>query len=304
MPPPDDASPLDHLLFRQHDVVSYRQAVRHLSRATLRHRVDSGRWQRPLRSVYVARPGDLSLPQQRWVAVLATGGVLAGFSALEALGLQGYRKPFTQILITAERRIRAPSNVQVRRTRRLHDVDVLANRAPPATAAARSIIDAAQWAHSDDEAVAVVAAGFQQRLVGGDDVRQALRRAAPMRRGTLIAEVAAAAAGGSASISEVEFLRLCRRNGLPEPSRQVVRLDARGRKRYRDALFEEYQVHVEIDGSQHMESRAWNADMLQHNEIAIAGGRLLRFAAWQVRHRPGDVIAQLRAALVAGGWRP
>ena len=83
-----------------------------------------------------------------------------------------------------------------------------------------------------------------------------------------------------------------------------MRYDAEGRKRYRDAFFEEYGVHVEIDGGQHMEIRAWTADMRQHNEIAISGVRLLRFSGWLLRRRPAEVVAQLRAALIAGGWRP
>jgi len=31
---------------------------------------------------------------------------------------------------------------------------------------------------------------------------------------------------------------------------------------------------------------------------------VLRFPAWLVREDPGQVIAQVRSALVAAGWRP
>jgi hypothetical protein len=44
--------------------------------------------------------------------------------------------------------------------------------------------------------------------------------------------------------------------------------------------------------------------MRQHNEIIIAGERLLRFSSWMIRHRPDEVVGQIRAALVAAGWRP
>jgi very-short-patch-repair endonuclease len=84
----------------------------------------------------------------------------------------------------------------------------------------------------------------------------------------------------------------------------VIRRDERGRRRYRDVYFDEWRLHVEIDGGQHMEVRAWSADMRQHNEIIIAGERLLRFSSWMVRHRPNEVLAQLRAGLWAAGWRP
>ncbi|MEV4508636.1 hypothetical protein AB0K00_06720 [Dactylosporangium sp. NPDC049525] len=304
-PPSHDADPLDHLLFRQHNVISRRQALRHLTRNTLYHRVASGRWQQPVRSIFVAHTGPIGVPQQRWIGVLASRGPLAAFSALEVLGLKGYRKPYTEILITARRRVTlTPPDTVIRRTAYLPTEDVLTGGLPPSTVAARSLVDAAQWARDDAEATAVVAAAFQQRLVTGDEVLAVLGRLQGVRREALIRQTVEDARGGSHSISEVQFLQLCRRNGLPDPTRQVVRRDERGRKRYRDALFEEYGIHVEIDGAQHMEVRAWSADMVQHNEIAITGDRLLRFTAWQVRRDPETVVRQLRAALLAAGWRP
>jgi hypothetical protein len=302
--PPRGDDPLEHLLFRQHQVVSRDQALRHLSANALHHRVRSGRWQHPHRCVYVAMSGPLGVPQRRWIAVLATRGTLAGFSALEAAGLRGYPKPYTEVLIPSSRRVRAPADTVVRRTRHLPVADAAIGSLPGSTTVARALVDAGQWARDDAEAVAVVAAGFQQRLVAGDDVHSVLARMRGVRRERLIREAAEAARGGSESISEIEFLRLCARNGLPEPSRQVVRRDGQGRRRYRDALFEPYAVHVEVDGSQHMEVRAWGEDMRQHNDIAIAGERLLRFTAWQVRHTPADVAMQIRAALTAAGWHP
>ncbi|MET7418315.1 DUF559 domain-containing protein [Dactylosporangium sp. NPDC005555] len=304
-PPPDDADPLDHLLFRQHHVISRRQALRHLTRNALYYRVAAGRWQQPVRSIFVAHTGPIGIPQQRWIGVLATRGPLAAFSALEILGLKGYRKPYTEILITAKRRVTlVPPDTVIRRTAYLPTGDVLTAGLPPATVAARSLVDAAQWARDDAEATAVIAAAFQQRLVLSGEVLAVLGRLRGVRREALIRQTVDDARGGSHSISEVQFLQLCRRNGLPDPSRQVVRNDSRGRKRYRDALFQEWGVHVEIDGAQHMEVRAWSADMTQHNEIAISGDRLLRFTAWQIRRDPDTVVRQLRAALRAAGWSP
>jgi hypothetical protein len=37
--------------------------------------------------------------------------------------------------------------------------------------------------------------------------------------------------------------------------------------------------------------------------VGIAGVRLLCFTAWMVRHQPVTVAAQIRAALLAAGWR-
>ncbi|BBH67200.1 hypothetical protein ACTI_38850 [Actinoplanes sp. OR16] len=165
------------------------------------------------------------------------------------------------------------------------------------------MIDAAQWAFSDTEAISLVASVFQQRLVTVEQAAAILRDGRWRRRRKVIEGAVVDAAGGSESAYEIEFLRLCRRAGLPEPSRQAVRRDRDGRHRYRDVFFERWRVQVEIDGSQHMEVRGWYADMRAGNEIAISGVRLLRFPGWAVRYRPEEVVADVRAALRAGGWR-
>jgi len=168
--------------------------------------------------------------------------------------------------------------------------------------AARSLVDAAQWASTDEQARGIIAAGFQQRLVGHDDVDQVLALMPRARRRALVIEAAADARGGAESGAEAGFLRLCRRNGLPEPTCQVRRSDGDGRRRYLDAYFEQWHLHIEIDGSQHMDVRAWWADMRRQNALWIPGDRVLRFPAWAVRHRPAEVVAQVRAALLAAGY--
>ena len=76
-----------------------------------------------------------------------------------------------------------------------------------------------------------------------------------------------------------------------------MRRDSAGRRRYLDAYFDEWQVHVEIDGGQHLDPRqAWD-DMRRQNELWIAGDRVLRFPAWALRADPARVISQVRAAL-------
>jgi very-short-patch-repair endonuclease len=76
----------------------------------------------------------------------------------------------------------------------------------------------------------------------------------------------------------------------------------RAHRRYLDAYFDEWGVHVEIDGSQHFDARLAWADMRRQNELWIAGDRILRFPAWAIRHDPAQVVTQVRAALNAAGW--
>ncbi|HEX8628920.1 MAG TPA: hypothetical protein VF755_12200 [Catenuloplanes sp.] len=176
--------------------------------------------------------------------------------------------------------------------------------APPHTTNARSLVDAARWAGSDDQARAIIASGFQQRLVGGDDIHEVVYRVHRLPRRSLILAAANDAREGSASLPELRYLRASRRAGLPEPSRQHRRVDGSGRTRYLDVYYRPWGVHVEIDGAQHLDVRAQWADMKRQNDVWISGDRVLRFPAWLVREHPDEVIAQVRAALTAAGWRP
>ena len=306
---PDQAGDLEFLLFRQSGVLGRAQALRYFSDKAIRHRLVSGQWQAAHRAVYVTHSGPITDDQQRWIASLGVGGgrpaYLAGLSALAVLGMRGYASRPIHVIVPARRRdTDPPRGVVVHRTRSLPREHRHPAGCPPCTMPARSLIDAAQWAGSDDDAVTIIAAGFQQRLVGVPDVTPVLAVMPRLRRRAVIVAAVNDAAAGAESISEIEFARLCRRGGLPEPSRQAVRRDADGRTRYRDVYFDEWRVHVEIDGGQHMRIRAWYADMRHQNEVVIAGERLLRIPAWMVRHRPDEVLAQVRAALIAAGWRP
>jgi very-short-patch-repair endonuclease len=303
----DEMDQLQMLLFRQDQVISRRQALLHLSQSAIRHRLETGRWRVAERGVYLTHTGPVSHDQRLMIASLAVGAgrpaLIAGVTALTRMGLRGYHGDTVHVLLSWRRRDRKPPHwVAVHRTRHLSMSDVHARAAPPYTLPARSLVDAAQWARTDDDAVALVAAGFQQRLVAGDEVRRALARMPLARRNGLILAAAADAAGGSHSLPEVEFLRGCRRAKLPQPSRQVARTDPAGRQRYLDAYFPEYGVQVEIDGGHHLDPRHWWADMRRQNGLWVAGDRVLRFPAFLIRTRPDEWVPQLRAALVAGGW--
>ncbi|MGN9910300.1 DUF559 domain-containing protein [Phytohabitans sp. LJ34] len=288
-------------------MISRRQALRHMSAKAIRHSVTSGRWQAVHRGIYLTHSGTVTVQQRRWIAALAVGdgriAMLGGRSALAVLGMRGVDTPQIHVVIPAARQHRRPPpGVVVHRAYRVPIEDQHRMGRPPCTMPARSLVDAAQWAASDRDAAAIIAAGFQQRLVAAVDMTPVLERMPRIKRRRLIVEAVADAAGGAESIAEMDFARLCRRHQLPEPSRQVARVDSAGRRRYRDVYFDRWRVHVEIDGAQHLRVASWYADMRHHNEIAIAGDTLLRFPAWLVRHKPDEVATQLRAALRAAGW--
>jgi hypothetical protein len=242
---------LDDLIAAQAGVVTWAQATAHLSPSALKYRVNSGRWQRAHRGVYVCHSGVLT------------------------------------------------------------DLDVNLSWSPPATRPARSLVDAAQWARSDDTARAILFAGMQQGIVHGTHLHQVLERLPRARRRSLIAEAADDGIGGVRSLPESALGRLLRRHHLPRPTRQAVRLDADGRRRYLDAYFDEWHLHIEVDGAQHMEVRQWWADMDRQNRLWIAGDRVLRrpagnrescgVRATPMAATPQDLGKGLRRVRDAGG---
>jgi hypothetical protein len=300
----DEASDLDLLLFRQEGVLSLAQAKLHLSVDAVRHRVRSGRWQQLHRGIFLTHNGPTTRTHREWAAVLGVGSaaVLGGSTALSLAGRRTESSAIHVLVATKYQPRSVPGGVIVHRTTTLPDSHVHWLAKPPRTKPGRSVVDAAQWARTDDAARLAVADAFQRTLVTFGDVIDVLAVMPRARRRELVRQTAHDCAGGSRSISELDYLRLNRRWGLPDPTRQAIRYDANGHRRYLDALYEPWGVHVEVDGGQHTEAKAWWADMQRQNALWIAGDRVLRFPAWAIRERPSEVFAQVRAALVAAGW--
>lgn len=312
--PSDDADELEWLRFRQAGVVTWNQAVTRLTVGKVRHLVATGRWRRLCRGVLVTFTGELGPRQRAWAALLAAGpgAALAGLAAAREDGMRtvrGQRRDAIDILVPAHRRAaellhRMPVDmpaVFVRRTRYLPPEQL--RRQPRRTVIERSVVDAAQWAATDQEARTILAAACQQRLVVPSEILCLVERMPRLRRRALVRETARDLAGGPEALSEIDLARLCRRFRLPAPEHQQRRRDARGRMRYVDAYWPRWRLQVEVDGSHHMDVRQWEADLRRQNDIWLAGDRILRFTAFEVRHRPADVAGQIRRALVAAGWQ-
>jgi len=120
------------------------------------------------------------------------------------------------------------------------------------------------------------------------------------RRRMLITAVVADLMGGVRSLGEHEFARLCRRHGVPEPTRQAVRRGPGGRW-YLDVCWEPWGVVVEIDGIQHEWAVNVVADALRHNSLALDRAIVLRLPLLGLRVAPHDFFVQVAAALASRG---
>jgi very-short-patch-repair endonuclease len=299
---------MSRLLAEQRGVISTRQAMRYMSEKAIRHKVTSGRWRVAYRGVFLTHTGRLTQGEHLWVAVLAAGcgrpALLGGATALIAHGLRGVREDAVHVVVPHARRPTVPKGVRLHRVASLTTDDVDRWVKPPCTVVGRSVVDAAQWARSDEQARLMIATAFQQRMLHLADIERVLEQLPNPNRRRLILETARDCQEGAHSLSELEFARLCRRAGLPLPSRQFRWRDRTGRRRYVDAVFDEWKIAVEIDGVQHLDvGVAWD-DARRQNDLELAGYLVLRYPAWVVRSHPERVIDDLRRALINAGWRP
>lgn len=297
--------PLADVRQRQRRVLTADTAVRWLGPAGFRWQLESGRWQRPCYGIVVTHSGRLSSDELLWVAVLGAGkgAALAGLTAAQLHGLTGFDDRRIHVIIPAPRVARAqlPGGVVIHRSRSFTPSDVHPARRPPRTRMARSIVDAASWMRTENRTRALLAAAVQQRLIRAEDLAAELARRKGIHRQALIRAALADITDGAQALSELDFSRLTRRYGLPEPSRQALRRDSAGRVRWLDACWEEARIVAEIDGLWHMEPAAWWADMRRDNDLTIGGYLVLRFPSFAVRDHPDVVASQIADALRARG---
>ncbi|WP_433286439.1 hypothetical protein [Micromonospora sp. CA-244673] len=311
--PADEAGTLEWLAFEQAGVLTTGQASRLLTEGVVRGMVRSGRWRSLCRGILLTGNGRLTRDQQLWVAVLAAGpcAVLAGVTAAAEAGVRGLPPEPLHVLVPADRRVRTlprrlpidMPGVVAHRTTVLPEAHLQRAR-PPRTTTARAVVDGASWARSLREAQLVLASACQQRRVLPEEIEAVLAVLTRARRRDLVRRTVADIAGGAQALSELDFLALCRRHRLPRPDLQERRTDQSGRVRWLDAYWREWRLHAEVDGAHHMDVRRWAEDMRRQNDIWTSGDRILRFPAWLVRARPGEVAATLGRALRAAGWRP
>ncbi len=271
----------------------------------------AARWTRLGPAVVVLENGILDVGQLRWAAVLAAGphAALCAWTALQQHGLRGYERDEIHLVVPrGEKPVglgrAAGVRVVVHESRRHLPDDVVRRTGhPPVHRAARAVVDAAAWGPSGRAAAGVLTAAVQQRLVTTARVRAELERAGRVRRAGLVRRLLEDVDGGVQALSELDFARLCRRAGLPEPQRQRIRRDAEGRRRYLDVEWvrarDGRRVVVEVDDRGHMREDVWEDDLLRANDVTIGDQAIvLRVAGMTVRTRPGLVLAQLRRVLL------
>lgn len=270
-----------------------------------RARVRSGKWT-SYGGVVVMHNGPLTREQAEWVALLhcGLGAVLAAVSAMARGGVKLDPPVRPQIVLPWWRTRLATDLADVRRSRLMSATEVHPTRQPPQFRLARAAIDAASLARKPDDVRALLCAPVQQRRLLPDQLRQAIARVGPISGRALMLRTVDDLELGAQSIHELRFTRGLRRAGLPQPDRQVWRQHGDGRW-YLDASWEEYDLHVEIDGLAHRLVTQWVADIDRSNELEIhKSGCRLRIVGFLLLEQEAHVMDQVRRALLARGWCP
>jgi len=143
----------------------------------------------------------------------------------------------------------------------------------------------------------------QQRLVTVTALTEAMGDVRRHRRRRFVLRLLLDLQGGVQSLAELDFARMCREAGLPEPDRQVVHGLGDGQAVV-DVEWIEYDLIVEIDGVQHRAAPMVVADAIRQNDLTIRRSAVLRIPVLGLRTEPARFLDQVRTALISRGWRP
>ena len=261
------------------------------------------RWAAHRRQTIATHTGDLSELAAWWSAIfeVGSGAALDGSTALRAAGLRGF-DDVLHVSTPKSARPRRPRDVHVHETRRRRSDD-LVDVGLPRVRAPIAAVRAALWARSDRQAALVLAMAVQQRITTPEALTTAFSAVRRHRRRKLIGQILADLALGAQSIGELEFARLCREYGLPEPDRQTLRRGPDG-VYHLDTAWTPYGAIVEIEGLHHLEATQALADTSRQNELTIGNDRVLRIPVIGLRVSTDHYMTQVTRLLKSCGWRP
>jgi very-short-patch-repair endonuclease len=288
----------------QEGVVSRRGLAQHgVTRHHIRTEVSAGRWRTLGQQTVAVHCGPLPVLARRWHAVWETGVAIAaidGVTALQHGGLTGFDDDRIHVSAVHHHNTSPIAGAVIHKVIRRVSGELAAGGLPrtrPEVAAIR----AAHWAASNRQAALILLMTVQQRLTTPARLAAAQRLVRGRTRRRFIREVVRDIAFGVQSLGELDFARLCRERGLPEPFRQEVRQGPTGRI-YLDVRWKSSQLVVEIDGAQHRWGLAVTIDNLRQNAVTLSGDRVLRIDIIGLRLESDlfmDQVAQGLARLAA-----
>lgn len=305
-------------LAQRYEGVVHRRSLREagISRDEERSEVRGGRWTVLGRhTIFVGPPtaAGLAAPDGAWpwhrptawpataawaVWESGSGSLLDGTAALVMAGLTSCEDRTLHVTVPRGTRARRLPGVRLHRPRAARRSVV--GSGLPSVSVEAAALNAAGWAVSDRQAALFLVMPVQQRLTTGDrlltewSARRNTRRNA--RRAGFISTILRDVTNGAQALGELDFARLCRERGIPEPTRQVVRRGHRGRI-FLDVLWEDHRAGAEIDGGQHGLGLKRVEDSLRDNELVLAKNPVIRIPVLGLRTHAEDFLGQVQRLL-------
>ena len=290
----------------QQALITHRQARdAGLSEDGIRHRVESGRWDRLHVAVYGVGGAPPTWHQALVAASLAAGpgAVVSHRSAAALWELDGFDRGVVEISVVRPlcHRLRG---VVVHRSTDLDRSMPTTRHRVVVTTPTRTLVDLGAVVRPRaveralDHAVGrklVTLAGLRHEL---DSVARRGRRGAGVIRALL--EERSGVTGAPESVLEARLLRLCRDHCLPIP---VCQYEVRSGRRLLgrvDFALPELRVAMEVDGyERHTSPDAFQHDRSRQNDLVTAGWTVLRFTWDDITSRPERVVGAIRSVLGA-----
>jgi very-short-patch-repair endonuclease len=301
---------LSELLDVQQGVVTRGQAISAgLSRHAIAARVETGRWQRLHRGVFVTFSGPIPRTSQLWGAVLRAGddAVLSHHTAAELWGLSD--APSASIHATVPRQA-GPLVIAGLALHYSARIPVARHpaRLPPQAKLEETVLDLANISTSAEDAVGWPIKACQRRLTTPTRIAGALEERTRMRWRSDVADAIAVHRIGVHSPLELRYFRdVERKHGLLRGDRQV--LVARGvARQYLDLRYTGYGVVVELDGVLAHSPENKNRDARRDNANTLNGYQTLRYGwaavAYHACETAIEVFTLLRRNGYPGALRP
>jgi Transcriptional regulator, AbiEi antitoxin len=290
---------------RQEGVLTREQALRAgLSRRLIEGRLESGRWQRLHRGVFVTFSGPVPRAALLWGAVLRSGenAVLSHATAAEMWMLSDEPSSSIHVSVPKQSGSLVIPGLVLHYSSRLPGARHPA-RLPPQTTLEETVLDLADVSPTAEGAVAWAIKACQRRLSTPDRITAALagRNRARWRRDLTdaITEVTI----GVHSPLELRYLRdVERRHGLPRGDRQAVTIRS-GTRQYADVRYTEYGVVVELDGVLAHPAEARKYDSRRDNANTLDGFQTLRYGWVPVAYHACAVAREVADLLSHRGWK-
>jgi hypothetical protein len=240
------------------------------------------------------------------IAALRYAGAGSVITGLAALRRSGVRVPDHRVITVLVRRGRARADrafVRVWPTTRIPEY-VFVDGPVEFTMVSRAIADAAREVPSFRDFRALLADSVQRRRCKIDVLARELADT-PRKQSSWLRQALGEVADGVRSVAEADLRDLIIRAGLPTPMFNARLFAGEQFLGVVDAWWPEAGVAAEVDSREwHISPDDWERTLARHARMGRYGIVVQHFTPGRIRAKPGEVVADISAALRAGREQP